>query len=232
MTTLPIVQTFLDKPVRFFPALFEIDLRQCNTDAGLPNVSDLRHRNDDAAITKYQLRTWAIPVNDYAEAVGYPRQLIHRFIQNNLPSFQDYFRTETILDRGGRQNRATIMLAVEMCDALTMRLQASRIKDPEARARVIRFQRWVPIAFHMLRTGRLRAHHSFKAGVPAEYQRILSLPPGRVTAEAVREVATAEGLCVAQVYHRLQVIRGSNAITHKGVPKKRRSDAGKSKQAA
>jgi hypothetical protein len=212
MNTLPIIQTFFNKPVRFFKTDF---------------WPELCHRYGDKDTRKYLLETWAIPLIDFAEAVDYPRQKIHEIINRNIESFQDYFKTESIVDRGGTKKRATLLLALEMCDALTMRLQASRIQDPVARERVIHFQRWVPIAFHIIRTGKLRGvRWNIGQDIPKEMLQILSLPPGRETHEAVKEMAEKENKSEQQIYRRLQQTRGSNAITRKGIPKKERFTKG------
>lgn len=206
---LAIIQTFLNRPVRFFKANFEVDL----------------HPHDgDTASPKFPLETWAIPMPDYAEAVGYPTKRVWRMIQLNLPSFQDFFKYELIFDRANAQRRNTILMAVEMCETLTMRLQASRIKDPEIRARVIRFQRWVPIVFHMIRTRRLRPIQWNKGiDLDSSYLPLLSVPSGKSHKERVVELANAEGKSPMTIYRRLKAVRGTNIITRRGVPRKTRA---------
>lgn len=211
MTTLPIIQTFFDKPVRFFKTSFELEIR--GHDA--PQSS-----------RKVIIETWAIPFPDYCRAIEKPEKDIRRMINLNDEVFRPFYCTEQIMDAVGRV-RTTILMAQEMCDMLTARLETSRIKDPAMKAMVINFQKNLMYAFHMLRTGRLRAAHwNHGAEVPPKYMRALSLTSGRDLRDTVMELALADGISTTSMYRRLQTVRGSNAITSKGTPKKRKCTAG------
>lgn len=206
MNRLPIIQTFFDKPVRFFKAEFTPELYPRNGDTGYPETL---------------LETGAIPLPDYCEAIGYPVKKIFDMIHRNKDVFEGFYRHELILDRFGRQQRNTILMAVEMCDGLNMKLHTTRLKDPAVREMVTRFQRWVLFAFHLIRTGKLRGvRWNIGKEIPSEILRILSLPSGRETCKAVKEKAVQDGISLQQAYRRLQQVRGSNSITYKGVPKR------------
>lgn len=218
MESLPIIQSFLDRPVRFFKARFEIEMR-CHNDT--QSSSDLYPRYGGTGMQQTILQTWAIPLPDYSRAIGYPDKKIFEMIKRNKDVFDGFYRTELILDRSGGQRRNTILMAVEMCDGLNMKLHTTRIKDPGVREFVVRFQRWVLLAFHALRTGKLRpSYWRPKGDVLDEYERVLLLPMGRETSRAVKALAEKDGRSLQQEYRRLQKIRGSNALTSKGKPRK------------
>ena len=192
-----------------------------------PPGQGLHCHNDNTGLNKILIKTWAIPLPDYANAVGYEETLIRRIIRLNPDSFRDFYRTEFIPDRVTGQRRKTILMAIEMCDALTMRLQASRIKDPETRQRVINFQRWIIIAFHLLRTGRVRpVRWCLDREIPPEYIEALGMPSGRERRKLIQEIAKREGKSEQQIYRRLQNLSGSNTITRSGKPKRSPSHKG------
>lgn len=212
MNTLPVIQNFFGKPVRFFKTEF---------------TPDLYPRYGDTGSQKTLLKTWAIPLPDYCDAIGYPVKKIFDMIQRNRDVFDGFYRHELILDRFGGQQRRTILVAIEMCDGLNMKLHTTRIKDPAVRESVTRFQRFMIYAFHLLRTGRLRGvRWNLSKDVPAEVLAILSLPSGREHKQSVLEYAKQEGICLGNAYRRLKSIRGSNIITKKGKPKENRSNKG------
>ena len=233
---LAIIQSFLDRPVRFFKTNFEVDLRHHNDATGQkledhndppgqPENGTEMGGHDAPPISgrKFSFETWAIPLEDYAAAVGYQGTLIRRMIRLNIDSFRDFFQIEAVLDRTAAQRRKTILMAVEMCETLTMRLQASRIRDAEIRARVIRFQRWVPIVFHMIRTRKLRPVRWNKGiDLDSKYLPLLSIPSGRAHSERIGELAQAEGKSRQTIYRHLKAVRGTNIITGRGVPRKTR----------
>jgi len=217
MNTLPIIQTFFDKPVRFFEAEF---------------TPEMHSYNGNASPIKKLLETWAIPLPDYARAIGYPIPKIFEMIKRNIGVFEGFYRTEPIPDSLGRMQQ-TIIMAVEMCDGLNMKLHTTRLKDPNVREMVTRFQRWVLFAFHLIRTGKLRGvRWNIGKEIPSEILRILSLPSGRETSNAVKEFSEKEGISKAQGYHRLQQVRGSNSLTVKGIPKRSPSFKGTTKHPA
>ena len=222
MNQLPIIQTFFGKPVRFFKVIFEVSMTPCYR-------GDMNHCNGGASPAQFILKTWGIPLPDYANAVGYNIRTIDKMIRGNKDLFAPFYRLEVLPDSLGRLQK-TILIAHGMCDMITARLTASRIKDPDTREMVIDFQRWMIFAFEAIRTGKLRPVRWHKGlDVSPEYMRILSLPPGTATMNAVKELAAVEKRSIQQIYRRLKVVRGTNAITHKGTPKKSPS---RSKKAA
>lgn len=226
METLPIVQAFFGKPVRFFKAEFFITMG-CRYDTPSPSQRVAMHcRNDNASGSVSVLETWAVPLPDYARAIGYAVDGVWRIIKRNREVFEGFYRTEAVVDTLGRL-QPTVVMALEMCDGLNMKLHAARIKDPRVRAWVVAFQRWVILTFGLIRTGRLRpARWARNENTPTEYLNILSLPPGSATRSAVAALAATEGKSQQQIYRRLQVIRGGNAITRAKTHKKTRVDAG------
>jgi hypothetical protein len=77
MDTLPVVQNFFGKPVRFFKADFWVE-EHC--------------RNDNAPPMNFMLETWAIPLPDYAKAIGYGVEHIWRIIQRSDETFAGFYR--------------------------------------------------------------------------------------------------------------------------------------------
>ena len=225
MNTLPVVQTFFGKPVRFFKAEFQVENHRYGG-TSIENASEERHHHDASPRINFTLETWAIPLPDYASAIGYPARVIRRMIHLNNDIFDGFYRHETIYDAQAHRQR-TILMAVEMCDMLTARLQASRIKDPETRAAVIRFQRWVIMMFGLIRRRRLRPVRWIQGKeAPPEYLAVLSLPSGRETRKAVLILAQKNNITEQQVYRRIQKLTGTNIITVKGKPRRTRSDKG------
>jgi hypothetical protein len=217
MNQLPIIQTFFGKPVRFFEADFEIEMGG---------------RNGPPSSNKIILKTWATPFPDYCRAVGYQEREITKIINRNPDLFDGFFRLEVLPDSLGRLQK-TILMAQAMCDMITARLQASRIKDPATREMVIDFQRWVIFAFEAIRTGKLRPVRWHKGmDVRPEYMRILSLPCGAATMDAVKALAAVEKKSIQRIYRRLKDVRGTNAITARGIPRKSPSTSGSHKRPA
>ncbi|HPL64825.1 MAG TPA: hypothetical protein PK587_13765 [Syntrophales bacterium] len=210
MDTLPVIQTFFGKPVRFFKTEFEVEEHSHNGNAP--------HMN-------FVLETWAMPLPDYSRAIGYPIPKIFVLIQRSKEVFDGFYRYESIYDAQGHRQR-TIIMAIEMCDMLTAKLHTSRIKDPATRAAVIKFQRWTIHMFCLIRRGKLRPVRFQGAEIPADYLTILSLPPGRETRKAVVALAQKENLSEQQIYRRCQKLTSENMRTRKGEPRRARSDKG------
>lgn len=241
MNTLPVVQTFFGKPVRFFKAEFQVEMNHHNggsfienpTEMGsrngtpsVKNITETHPRNGDASIGFFTLETWAISLPDYCRAIGYPVKKIFDLIQRSKEVFDGFYRQEIIPDTLGRRQKS-ILIAVEMCDMLTAKLHTSRIKDPKTRAAVIQFQRWVILMFGLIRRGRLRPVRWIQGKeAPPEYLAVLSLPSGRETRKAVLILAEKNNITEQQVYRRIQKLTGTNIITVKGKPRRTRSDKG------
>lgn len=207
METLPVIQNFFGKPVRFFKA----DI------VGTWGGYD----------TPLRLETWMIPFPDFCSALGQEEKEVRRKIRLDDEVYKGLYSTELILDRTNSQRRHTLLMAYEMCQLIVAKLETSRIKDPVKQAMVIAFQQRLMIAFHLLRTGKIRpVRWDIGKDIPAEYLDILSLPMGREHRKTVQELAEREGKSLQHTYRRLQSLRGGNAITKKGTPKRRRSDAG------
>lgn len=212
MNTLPIIQNFFGRPVRFFRAEF---------------MPELDCHNGSPGLNKYLLKTWAIPLPDYAEAIGYGDESILKIIQRNKEVFEGFYTYESIPDRTTGQRRRTLLMAIEMCDGLNMKLHTSRIKDPSVREMVIRFQRWVLFAFHLLRTGKVRpVRWCLDREIPPEYLEALGMPSGRQRRKLIKEIAGREGKSEQQIYRRLQKLSGANTVTRKGRPKRSPSHKG------
>lgn len=208
MNTLPIIQTFFDKPVRFFKAEIAVSW------GGYDNPPSI-------------MQTWGIPFPDFCEAIGHDEKNLKRKIKLDDAVYKELYWTETIWDRTNSQRRRTALMAYEMCQMIIAKLETSRIKDPAIREMITRFQRWVIFAFHLIRTGKLRGvRWNMGKDIPSEFLRILSLPSGSETHKAVLEQAQKEGKCEQRVYKKLQQVRGSNSITSKGIPKKSPSTKG------
>lgn len=229
-TQKPVIQTFFGKPVRFFKADFWVEEHCRNDNTSIENTREERCRYDTSPQINFTLETWAITLPDYAQAIGYGEEHIRRIIQRSADSFHGFYRHETIYDAQAHRQR-TIIMAVEMCDMITARLQASRIKDPETRAAVIRFQRWVIMMFGLIRRGKLRpARWPKDYRAPSTYLTLCSLPSGRDLKEAVAALAKQEKRSETTIYRRLQTMTGENVTTRKGVPRKTRSEAGSHRQ--
>lgn len=216
MELLPVIQTFFNKPVRFFKTEFEMDL-YC--------------RNDSTGLQKTVLKTWAIPLPDYCDAIGYGNEHILRIIERNKDVFDGFYRYESILDRASAQKRNTLLMAIEMCDGLNMKLHTTRIKDPEIREAVVRFQRWVLFAFNALRAGKLRPAHIFRKieGILPDYGEALQLI-GYDRGNKIKETYRKEGVSHSTGYRRTKLLNGGeNLPTKKGKPKKSPSFKGKHK---
>lgn len=212
MNTFPVIQSFFGKPVRFFKTEF---------------VVELRGHHDPPALSNFHIETWAVPFPDFCRAIGYDERAVKRLIERSDEVFKPFYRTEIIFDMQAVQRRATILMSYEMCQLLVAKLETARIKDEATRCLVIDFQRWAIIAFHLLRTGKLRGvRWNLGKDVPAEVLAILSIPSGREHKQAAREYADKESISLTHAYWRLKSIRGSNIITAKGKPKSTRSDKG------
>jgi hypothetical protein len=225
-TQKPVIQTFFGKPVRFFKADFWVEENHHYDGAPLQNTTEERGRNDPSPIVNFLLETWAVPFPDFCRAIGYEERAIRLMISRNADAFHGFYRHETIYDAQAHRQR-TIIMAVEMCDMITARLQASRIKDPETRAAVIRFQRWVIMMFGLIRRGKLRpARWPKDYNAPSAYLTLCSMPSGRDLTAAVAALAQKENRSETTIYRRLQKMTGENVTTRKGIPRKTRSEAG------
>jgi DNA-binding transcriptional ArsR family regulator len=203
MNTMPIIQSFLGSPVRFFQAEF------APTWGGY--------------YTPPSFDTWAIPFPDFCEAIRQEEKEVRRKIKLDDEVFSGLYRTEAIIDRKGIQRRATILMAYEMCLLIIAKLQTSRIKDPSLRANIIRFQQWIMGIFYMIRTRRLRpARWAKLIDVDQKYLPLLSIPSGRDHKKQVIELAQAENKSLQTIYRHLKSIRRSNIITRKGQPRRTR----------
>lgn len=217
MDALPVIKPFFGKPVRFFKTSFEVEIE-----------AELMGRNTPSASEKITIETWAIPFPDYCAAIDRPEKDIRRMIRISDEVFSPFYRIENILDRNSVQKRGTILMAQEMVNGLTLKLSTSRISDPEARARVVNFQRWVMIRLGLIRSGRVRpVRWNIGEDVPPEYIEALGLPSGKEASEAVGAIAEKEGKSRATIYRRLQTIRGTSAVTAKGRPRRTRADKGR-----
>ncbi len=83
MNQLPIIQTFFNKPVRFFKASFEVEMHRHHDGASGQKSTEMRHHNDAPSTQIFILQTWAVPLPDYADAIGYPHRVIRRMIRLN-----------------------------------------------------------------------------------------------------------------------------------------------------
>lgn len=226
MDILPVVQNFFGKPVRFFKAEFQVETHHRYGGTSIENQTETHSCYTNASYANFTLETWAIPLPDYSQAIGYPTAQIFDLIKRNKETFAGFYRQETIPDALGRRQN-TILMAVEMCDMITAKLHTSRIKNPETRAAVIQFQRWVILMFGLIRRGRLRPIRWIQSKeAPPEYFAVLSLPSGRETRRAVLALAKKDNITEQQVYRRIQKFTGTNMITAKGMPRRHRSDKG------
>jgi hypothetical protein len=199
-----IIQHFLGVPVRFFRLDFEINFVI------------------KAMVTRKSLQTWAIPLADIALAVNYPENLIRGMIQSNLKFFLEFWKVDFLTDNHGRHQNI-ILIAIEMLSALTVKIQAPGTNNRGIRKRARQFQRWMAIVLNMIRIGKLKPMRIPRSiDFRSKYVPLLSIPSGREHKNRVCELARGEGRSNATIYRHLKFIRGSNIITSKGVPRRRR----------
>lgn len=230
MEQVPVIQTFFNRPVRFFKTEFEMEIGGHDAPQSSRKNTELRGHDDPPALRSFHMETWVIPFPDFCRAINYDERALKRVIERSDEVFKPFYRKERILDMGGVQHRETILMTYEMCQLLVAKLETSRIKDPETKAMVINFQRWVMFIFHLIRTHKLRpTYWKPTKAVLDEYERVLLLPMGVDAGKEVKALAEKHGKSLQQEYRRLQKVRGSNAITSKGKPKKSPSTKGKHK---
>lgn len=211
MDTLPVIQNFFGKPVRFFKAEFKMEIRGHHA----PQSPE-----------KITIETWGVPFPDFCRSIEKSEKDIRRMINLSDDVFRPFYRIEHIPDALGRQ-RTTILMAYEMCMLLAARLNTSKIKDADLKEKIVQFQQWIMIVFHMIRRGKLRPVRMYRgAESPPDYLSILSLPSGRETRKAVIELARKESVTEQQIYRRFQKLTGENMRTRKGNPKQSPSTAG------
>jgi hypothetical protein len=192
-----IFQTFLDVRVRFFKLDFNVET---------------------SGIFK-RVQTWAIALQDLALATGYPEKLIRRMILLNDEFFLDFCKVDFIMGNEG-DPRSTMFIAVEMIAALTMKIQTWETKDPKIRKRVRAFQRWVVIILDSIRRHKLHALRWIRStDINSRYIPLLCVPSGREHKRQVINLARMERKSLATIYRHLGLLRGSNILTAKGVPR-------------
>ena len=206
----PVMQHFLGKPVRVFRATFQVGMGS---------------RNMTSSSRVFTLQTYAIPLPDLCNSIGILEHGLRQMIKQSEEVFAGLYRTEPLLDALGRMQQ-TILLSQEMVDGLVFKLSTSRIKDPETRARVVEFQRFVMLTIGLIRKGKLKAVHDpaqALASTPPAYQDLLLLTSGRDLRQGVDALAAEEGKSTSTVYRKLLQYRGNTVITKTGQPRKRRT---------
>lgn len=181
-------------------------------------------RNAYSSLTTFTVETIAIPLPDFCDAVGYNKSWILNLIKSSADAFDGLYRTEAIPDALGRMQK-TILLSQEMVDGLVFKLHTSRIKDPNTRAQVVDFQRWIMLTVGLIRRGKFKVTRDLAGAfkqAPPEYRDLLSLPSGRDLARMVHIQASAEGVRPETVYRKLRLIRGGNVVKESGEPRKKR----------
>lgn len=207
----PIVTHFLDKPVRFFPMVFEIEMRGHNApQPSFKNSKEIGYHNDTQSWSKkVVIETQAIPLPDYCTAIGVAENNIRRMINISNETFKSFYRIEPIPDALGRI-RETIIMAQEMVDGLTFKLHTSRIKDPQTRERVIEFQKWAMIMLGMIRRGQLRPIHIPKdASIPHQAWDFLALEGRKIRGEFQKQARQELGWSRGKFYKMANLARQS-----------------------
>lgn len=62
MNTLPVVQNFFGKPVRFFKAEFQVETHHHNDAFPMEKTIEENHRNGGSPLEKFTLETWSMSV--------------------------------------------------------------------------------------------------------------------------------------------------------------------------
>jgi hypothetical protein len=217
-TPVPIIQDFLGTPMRFFETSFHIDL-----------TPPIGGHYDPQSYPPYEMKTWAIPRSDFCRAIGIDETDIRRMINLSHEVFKPLYVKKSIPDALGRY-RPTVLMAREMCMLILARLHTSRIKDQDIRQTIISFQRWVMIMFNEIGKGRFRPARFLKPDEARTAYLAGALGSGRAeTYRAVSDLAAEEKRSPKTIYRRLQLVRGSNAITREEGRGDIGSDKGKKK---
>jgi hypothetical protein len=102
-----------------------------------------------------------IAVADIAFALGMDRTSMHDLIKRNHEIFDGFTRsvgitlTEQKTANSKNINNALFCVNEQGCYTLLGKIQVSRIKDPERRKAIVKFQRWIPELVQAFRKGEL-----------------------------------------------------------------------------
>jgi len=244
MNKMPIIQNFFGTPVRFFKTEFDMEMTphyegsspKLVLEMGSRKMTPSTSKKDVAMGCRYNtpsgakisIQTWAIPLPDFCKALNQNPFNITRMIKGNSDVFEGLYRTEKIADALGRM-QPTFLMALEMCQMLVAKLHTSRLKDPQIKALVVGFQRYLTFTFYLINTRQLRPARWPKNGeaIDPRYLHSLSIPSGCEHKVLIQAIAKEEDFSENTSYRRAHKVRGSNIITAKGKPRRTRSDSGK-----
>lgn len=200
-----IIQSFLDKPVRFY----KVTLPLGNT---LPSTCRPFHAD-----------TYAIPLEDFCNAVCCGQDEILKLIKLPEHPSSELYLLDQLSGKGGKQVQSVI-LSKELLYGLTFSLWEME-SEPDIKARIVSFQRWIMMVVGQIRTGKLHFSRNRFAefnDAPQEYLDLLQMRSCRELSQQVKWLAEKEGVRYESIYRRLRAMRGSNVITENGLPRKTR----------
>jgi prophage antirepressor-like protein len=159
------------------------------------------------------------PIPDIANAIGHSRQGIRQIIMRNQDILEGFFDNVTLSKHlRGQGTPNVIALTEEGLYIVLIKIIPSRIKDPEKRKKIIRFQRWVGQTLKAIRQGTLKL-------VDPRYAPIVYIETGKYLvkdiewlkrlagiyyggkAADVRSFANAEGVDIGTVYNYIRRYR-------------------------
>jgi len=168
---------------------------------------------------------------DVADAIGHSRQGLRQMIRRNEDVLKGYVDNVT-LSTGIRKtaNPKAIILTKEGLMAVLIKITPSRIKNPEKRENIIKFQRWAIETLTAVLDGRLTLVPTgfIETGKPlvrnVDAIRKLALRPRfeHGHAEEMKAIAEAEGKGIGSIYRYISLYRQADGLGLQRQPSNRR----------
>jgi DNA-binding phage protein len=149
-----------------------------------------------------------MPLIDIAEAIKVERTTLFQLVKRNPKVFEGWVRLVDVTSTNPRPKggRPDLLCATrEWLIGILVKVSCDRVKDPIAQERIIAFQRWAIKTLTAVMEGRLPEQ-------PFDFVDILSLPGGRVRAQALRRIAQERGLSRSAIYKYLQHARAAAGL--------------------
>lgn len=153
---------------------------------------------------------------DVADAIGHSRQGLRQMIQRNEDAWKGFMDNVTLsIGIRGKGNPNAIVLTKEGLIAVLVKITPSRIKNPEKRAKIIRFQRWAIETLTAVLDGRLTLVPTGKPLLKnVDAIRRMALRPRyeHGYAEEIKALAAAEGKGIGSIYRYMNLYRRAGEL--------------------
>jgi transposase len=171
-----------------------------------------------------------IPIVDIADAIEYSRQGLHQIVRRNEDVFQGWLVNVTLTSSGPKNWKRTDATALtkEAIIAVLIKAVPSRVKNPEKREKIIKFQRWAIETLTAVLDGRLTlvptelisTGKSVVKNVDAIRRLALKQRYEHGHSDEIKAIADAEGKGIESIYRYMKLYRAADGLGLQSQPRK------------